>query len=199
MDTRPGLARIFTGVLLIGLGALWLVTELTATTIPWDAVLPAALILVGAALMIGAGSGEHGGLLALGIVLSIAVVLSSAVTAVFDVPLAGGIGDHRIAPTRLEEEYRWGIGSVTIDLTRADLDGSEVDASLVIGELIVIVPEGAGTIAVTVSAGIGEVDLFGEAESGVAPEITTGDGAGARPSLVLVARVGIGSVEVRRG
>ena len=196
---RLSLGRIFAGVLLVAIGVLWLVEEFTDVDIPWSSVLPALLILVGAALMFGAGTGRHGGLVTLGVILSVVVMLSSAIDVLVDVPFSGGVGDNEVTPITLESEYRWAIGSMTLDLTEvialdevATGDG-RVDISVGIGELVVIVPLGV-SVWVEADAGLGEVVVFDQTESGVSPEVTVGDDGA---DFHIIARVGMGRVEVR--
>ena len=197
MTTEPRLSmsRLLAGVLLVAVGVLWLVEEFTDVDVPWASVLPVVLILIGVTLMFGAATGSHGGLIALGVVASVLVVLSSAVDVLVDVPFHGGVGDNQVTPITLEPEYRWAIGSMTIDLPEVAAPGGTVEMSVGIGELVVIVPTGA-SVLVEADAGLGEVVVFGQTESGVSPEVTVGDNAA---DLHIVVRVGIGKVEVRRG
>ncbi len=193
---RPfSMGRLLSGVLLVVLGVLWLVEEFTDLDIAWASVLPVILILIGVGLMFGAATGSHGGLITLGIFITILVVLSSAVEVLVDVPFRGGVGDHQESPATLEAEYRWAIGSMRIDLTDvADLTGT-TELSVGIGELVVIVPNGV-TVWVEADGGLGEVVVFGQTQSGISPETTFGaEGA----ELHIIARIGIGKVEVRRG
>lgn len=195
--SRVPLGRTVAGAVLVLLGVLWLVEEFTDTDLPWTAVLAAILILVGITLMLVASSGPHGGLVSLGIALTVVLVSSSAFSVLADVPFTGGIGESDLAPTTLEEEYRWAIGSMTLDLTEADLDGRTIQASVGIGELIVIVPTEA--VSVDAGAGIGEVVVFGSNHSGLSAELVINAPDGTEPVLRLILRVGIGRVEVRRG
>lgn len=193
---RPlSMGRLFVGALLVAFGVLWLVEEFTDIQIAWDLMLSAMLILIGVTLMIGASTGSHGGLITLGAVVAVLVALSSAVGVLADVPFRGGIGDHEETPVTLESEYRWSIGSMRIDLTEASSLEGTVEMSVGIGELVVIVPAGL-SVSVEAEAGLGEVVVFGRTESGVSPEADFGDQSA---DLRIIARVGIGKVEVRRG
>jgi hypothetical protein len=113
-----------------------------------------------------------------------------------DVPFSGGVGENDLAPTVLEDEYRWAVGSMTLDLSQADLDGGVLEASVGIGELVVILPTDA--VSIDAGAGIGEVLVFGSAQSGMSPEVVIGVPGGGPAELQLILRVGIGKVEVRR-
>jgi hypothetical protein len=200
MTTAPhriGLGRLVGGLLLVVIGILWMVEEFSDVDLPWTTLLPLILIVIGLALMYGAATGRHGGLVTLGVIVTGLVVLSSAADVLLDVPFSGGVGDKEVIATELEDEYRWAVGSMTVDLTGTQLDGSEVEMSVGLGELIVIVPEGA-VVAVSADAGIGEVIVFGETQSGVSPEVAPPPPAGT-PDIVITARVGIGKVEVKRG
>jgi hypothetical protein len=189
------MGRLLSGVLLVVLGVLWLVEEFTDVDIAWASVLPVILILIGVGLMFGAATGTHGGLITLGIVVTVLVVLSSAVEVLVDVPFRGGFGDHQETPITLEEEYRWAIGSMRIDLTEVPDPAGTTELSVGIGELVVIVPTGV-SVWVEADAGVGEVVVFDQTESGISPEGTFGnDGA----EWHIIARIGIGKVEVRRG
>lgn len=200
MTTAPrrlGLGRLVGGLLLVVVGVLWMIEEFTDADLPWTTLLPLILIVIGLALIYGAATGPHTGLVTLGIVVTVIVVLSSAADVLFDVPFSGGVGDKAVTPTALEDEYRWAVGSMTVDLTSAQLDGQEIELSVGLGELIVIVPNGAA-VQISAAAGIGEVIVFGETQSGVSPEVITPPPSGS-PELVITARVGIGKVEVKRG
>jgi len=200
MTTAPrriGLGRLVGGLLLVVVGALWLIEEFTDLDLPWTTLLPLILIVIGLALMYGADTGPHTGLVTLGVIVTVVVVLSSAADVLFDVPFSGGVGDKALTPTTLEDEYRWAVGSMTVDLTGAEFAGQDVEMSVGLGELVVIVPDDA-VVEVFAAAGIGEVVVFGETQSGVSPEVTVPPPAGS-PVIVITARVGIGKVEVRRG
>lgn len=194
---RLGLGRLVGGLLLVVIGVLWLIEEFTDLDLPWTTLLPLILIVIGLALMYGSATRPHTGLVALGIVVTVIVVLSSAADVLFDVPFSGGVGDKAVTPTALEDEYRWAVGSMTVDLTDAALDGREIQVSVGLGELIVIVPNGA-VVQVSAAAGIGEVTVFGETQSGISPEVNPPPPVGS-PAIVITARVGIGKVEVKRG
>jgi len=194
--TGPGLGQIVTGALLIMLGIAWLIDVANWGDVPWRGLLAGALVIVGVALMFGARSGSHGGLIAVGIAVAVLLSLSSAIAVLADIPLSGGIGEERLRPTAVvEDEYRWGIGSMTLDLRGAtgELEGREIEVSVAIGELIVYLPEGG--VVIDARTGIGEVVVLGETSSGFDATIEVSADPGA---LVLDLDVAIGKVEVRR-
>jgi predicted membrane protein len=192
-----GFGQIVAGAIMMMIGLSWLIEAAGWADVPWRGILAAALIVVGVALMLGAHRGAHGGLIAFGIVLAVLLSLSSAITVLADIPLTGGIGEQRHHPVAtVADEYRWGIGSMTLDLrgATADLDGRIIEASVAIGELIVYVPEGI-PIRIEAHTGIGETRVLGEADGGFDSDIET---AGPEGALILRLDVAIGKVEVRR-
>ncbi|MBU1492960.1 MAG: LiaF domain-containing protein [Actinomycetota bacterium] len=192
-----GVGQIVAGAIMMMIGLSWLIEAAGWADVPWRGILAGALIVVGVALMLGAHRGAHGGLIAFGIVLAVLLSLSSAIMVLADIPLTGGIGEQRHHPAAtVEDEYRWGVGSMTLDLRGAiaDLDGRIIEASVAIGELIVYVPEGI-PIRIEAHTGIGETRVFGEADGGFDSDIET---AGPEGALILRLDVAIGKVEVRR-
>jgi len=193
----PALGRIVAGMILMAVGAGWLAEAAGWADVPWRALLAGALILVGAALMVGASSGAHRGLIVFGAFLTGAVALSSAIEVIADTPFGGGIGEQTHRPAAADAEYRWGIGTMTLDLRDAEppLEGSSIAASTGIGELIVIIPRGVA-VRIEARSGIGEVVVFGEQRGGLDARVEWSDEAS--PHLDLRLDVAIGRVEVRR-
>lgn len=133
----------------------------------------------------------------------VALVLAAAAlfAAVFDVHVGRGIGDRSVAVTSVQDlhrEYRLGIGSLELDLGALQLPVGEtnVDASVDVGELLVIVPENVG-LRVHGTAEAGEVELPG----GVGGDGRNVESDVVEPGvrvLVLDAHAGLGSVRVER-
>ncbi|MEX2405935.1 MAG: LiaF domain-containing protein [Actinomycetota bacterium] len=195
--------RLVAGLLLVLFGAGWLLEVLDVIDFPWDVLLPIALVLVGVALVVVSRSGARpGGLIAVGVVLTGVMVIGSAI----DFPLGGGVGEREERPATiaaLREEYRLGIGQLTVDLTNlstAELDGdARTRVRVGIGQLVVIVPEGLAVL-VEARATVGNVRVFEDEEGGFGVEREAGPGLDGRgPVLELVLSVGLGEVEVRRG
>jgi hypothetical protein len=205
----PGLGHVVAGAVLVLIGVGWLLEALGVTDVPWRLLLPAALILVGLALTLGARSGRHGGLVAVGVVLTLAVLFAGAIDILSDLPLSGGIGerDHR-PTTQVADAYRWGIGSMTLDLRGADdLAGRHISASVIIGQLVVIVPDDL-PLSIHARSGMGEARVLGTTRGGLDANLYCSGSAGAlacddglpggEPILSLDLEVAMGRVEVQR-
>jgi hypothetical protein len=200
----PRVGRLVAGVLLMLVGIGWLLEVLGVSEVPWDVLLPAALIVIGVALvLVSRAGGSQAGLITTGVVLSVLLLLGSAI----DIPLRGGIGDREERPASvaaLRDEYRLGIGRLTLDLTA--IDPAELDTGLPpisrvrvrvgIGQVEVIVPEGV-LVEVAARAGLGDVNVFGAGDAGFDAERVLALRGGV--DLELVVSVGLGDVEVRRG
>ena len=199
---QPRLGHVVLGGLLVVIGVLWLIDAVTSLDVPWEILLPAALVVVGVGLVYGAPTGTHGGLISFGVILTIILVLSSGLEVVLDVPFEGGIGERDHSPTGIaDSEYRLAIGDMTVDLSHAQSSGDPISISVGIGNLLVIVPGGYYTVHAR--AGLGEVLVFGTSQSGVGPELEVESDQpppiGPRPghTFNLLIEIGIGKVEVR--
>jgi Cell wall-active antibiotics response 4TMS YvqF len=196
----PAAATVLVGALLVLVGIGWLL-DAAGVEVPWRAVLPAALIAVGLACVAGAFRGRQHALMVVGIALT--VVLSVAVAADWDldVPLGGGVGDRTERPTTPDEltGYELGVGNLVVDLRQLQVPPgtTAVEARVGIGELTVELPQGV-TVAVVASSGIGEVQVLGEGEGGLASRIDATSDAGGDRRLELDLRVGLGQVRVER-
>lgn len=195
-----GRVTVSSALIVVGLLVGWNV--LADNDVEAVAILASALAVVGTGLVVGAFAGRSYGLIFLGIVLSIATSL----TAVADDHLVGGVGERDWVATSVAEAetpYRLGVGGARLDLTRlppgSDVD---VDASLGIGELLLVVPldarvvvdgqVGAGTMRVLDEPTIDGTDL---------DQVVIDDppsGATSGTDIRIDAEVGLGELEVRR-
>jgi phage shock protein PspC (stress-responsive transcriptional regulator) len=120
--------------------------------------------------------------------------------AVFDVHPGRGIGDRQYVvttPQELKDEYRLGIGSMELDLSKMRFPAgvTEVDARIDVGDLQVILPPGV-TLRGYGEARAGRVDFLGNVDEGWSSDVDLA-GTGARV-LDLTAHVGAGSIRVER-
>ena len=116
--------------------------------------------------------------------------------------LRGGIGDASEDPQARSdlEPYRQGIGKLTVDLTEPglDLDGEVVDASVGIGELLVLVPLDTD-VTVDAHVGVGRAEVLGEEEDGVGVDVDSISGTSGSQEVTLELEVGVGNLRVERG
>ncbi|HLA93790.1 MAG TPA: LiaF domain-containing protein [Actinomycetota bacterium] len=198
----PRMGRLLGGVLLVLLGAAWLLESLDVVQVPWDVLLPGGLIAIGVILVVNSPTGaSHRGMIALGIVLTVLLSMGTVIA----LPVGGGIGERTERPTTADqaaERFELGIGQFTMDLRELPVPaaGTEpvlVRARLGIGELVVIVPEGVA-VRVEAKAGLGTVKVFDKDEGGLDVDLVS-EPAGAAPALDLRLSVGIGEVSVQRG
>ncbi|MGH2682483.1 MAG: LiaF domain-containing protein [Actinomycetota bacterium] len=198
------MGRIAFALILLAVGVGWLFESLGVIELPWDALLPAALIVVGAVLVAGSRTGRYSGLIALGIVLTI----TTAVVAAVDLPLVGGVGQRVITPqsaAELEPRYDLAVGQLVIDLTDLRLvrgDRVDIRARAGLGELVVEVPVGIN-VEVHARAGLGDIQILGEQASGFGPERIVRRRVDRRrvaigPLISLDLSVGLGSVKVNQ-
>jgi phage shock protein PspC (stress-responsive transcriptional regulator) len=114
--------------------------------------------------------------------------------------LVGGVGDRVVtvrAPDELADRYELAMGRRVLDLTA--LPATEGNRTVRIehgmGQVDVIVPSDA-SVSVSARAGIGEVQVLGQTESGVGADVTVTGGPEGPIDLDIDARVGIGQVRV---
>ena len=155
-----------------------------------------ALLILGIGLVIGAWWGRARLLIVLGILLLPLGVAASFITA----PLEGGFGELTFAPASSQElqgEYRLVGGRLVLDLTQMDATAGQVDvdASVAIGQLTVVVPdEAALDVDVAVGGGaIGFLDTDWIGGTGVTNHYSrAGNGA----NYLLALEAGVGEIRV---
>jgi hypothetical protein len=182
------------GLVLLGAGALGLLEVVDVVDLSYTTWIGLLLVAIGVAIAVS--SVGHGVLVLLGVL----VVLAGLPALVVDGDvLEGGIGEAEEAPQSGTElgPFRQGVGKLTVDLTGPGLplDGETIEASVGIGELVVLVPF-ATDASVDARVGIGNAEAFGETESGVDVELTTISGTSGTQEVDLELEVGIGNVRV---
>ena len=196
----PAAATVLVGALLVLVGIGWLL-DASGVGVPWRAVLPAALIAVGLACVAGAFQGRQHAMMVVGVVLTAVLAVAAAADWDLDVPLAGGVGDRTERPATPAEltSYELGAGDLLLNLRQLQVPPGTiaVKARVGVGELVVEVPDGV-TVRVVASSGLGEVQVLGEQDNGVANRVDTTAEDGGDRRLELDLRVGIGQVRVER-
>jgi predicted membrane protein len=142
---RP-IGQLVFGVVLVVIGAGWLITALDLFTIPWRGVMAAILILIGVTLVVTASGERPGGLIAIGVTLTLLLATITSVEGLAATPLRCGIGERTFTPAtvaELRDEYRLAIGQLEVGLRRVDFPPGEttVTASVTIGQLVVSLPD----------------------------------------------------------
>jgi hypothetical protein len=196
----PASATVLVGALLVLVGIGWLL-DASGVEVPWRAVLPAALIAVGLACVAGAFRGRQHALMVVGVALTVVLSLAAAADWDLDVPWGGGVGDRTERPTTPADltGYELGVGNLVVDLRQLQVPPgtTAVEARVGIGELVVEVPQGV-SVQVVASSGLGQVQVFGDEDGGIASRIDASSEQGGDRRLELDARVGLGEVRVEQ-
>jgi cell wall-active antibiotic response 4TMS protein YvqF len=195
----PAAATVLVGALLVLVGIGWLL-DAGGVEVPWRAILPAALIAVGLACAAGAFQGRQHALMVVGVALTLVLSVAVAADWNLDLPLAGGVGDRTERPATPAElrRYELGVGNFQLDLRQLQVPAgtTAVEARVGIGELDVRLPDGIA-VDVVASSGLGQVQVLGREEGGLASRVETSAGDGDR-RLRLDVRSGLGQVRVER-
>jgi phage shock protein PspC (stress-responsive transcriptional regulator) len=152
---RSPLAWYVCGAVLLSIGLLAIASRAVELDVAPGQFFGVALAVLGIGLVVGAWWGRARILIPVAILLAPVAILASFITA----PLEGGIGDHRYAPVTVAEvrnEYRSLAGRVILDLTGlpASPRTIHIAASVAVGQVMVILPEGASVeIRTRVGAG----------------------------------------------
>lgn len=198
----PRAARrgVWLGVLLVIVGAAWLLSALGVFDVGAQVAIGLLLIGIGCVIALDAGH-SHGLLVALAVVLSLA---GAAATWVDTDLLGGGIGDRVETPVSQADVrggYELGIGQLTLDLTAlqpaAGVSPVPVEADVGIGQLVVIVPQDAN-VDVVAHVAVGNIDAPGVSKGGFDIDGRS-ELAGTGTRIRLDANVGVGEVQVVRG
>lgn len=197
------LGRVTVSIALIGTGLMVAWNSVSDDDFKVVAIFATALAVVAVGLIVGAFLGRARGLILLGILLTIATSISGAV----DQHVEGGVGERTWVPTTVaeaERPFRLGVGDAELDLTGLPPGSAvDVDVSVGMGELRVIVPDDA-RVVVDGSVGAGTMRLFEERTrdgTGLSDRTTSDPSPGAAPGaplLTIDAEVGLGELEVRR-
>ena len=198
-------------ILLLGLAVLTfgIATASGLTVRPAAFGLACAVGVLGLGLVVVALLGRRaGGLATLGIAAALATALAVSVPASVSMSALGaGTGEPTWKPTEgaTDPAYRLGAGKARLDLGGLTADGPDnqpVSATLSLGELIVVVPQGL-TVQVDAKVGAGEIVRKTGSETASAGEHHSGTdlhqsilvGSGP-PDAVVTADIGLGSLTI---
>jgi hypothetical protein len=191
------LAWYISAAVLIAVGLLALASQVGNVEVTPGQFFGAAVAMIGIGLVIGAWWGRARILLLVAILLAPIAVTASFVTA----PLEGGIGDRTFTPVTAAEvqgEYRSLGGRLTLDLSALITSPRDIHiaASVVVGQLMVILPEGA-SIEIRTRVGAGDVFVLGSQDVGTSLDSVFVRRHLNRTTYILDLEAGIGEVYVR--
>lgn len=194
---EPDWDRLVSGVLLVGLGVVWLLSTADVIDPNWRVLLPVTLIGVGALMVLLAVAGRGASvLIGTGTLLTVLVVIAAIIPA----NPSFRVGEQTIQPVTVEEvqaRYSHGMGTLTIDLRDLQFEPGfdlDLEASNGIGDLVVRVPEEAA-LDVSARVGVGSASAAGRSSDGFGARLEVrvpADG----PSIRLDLSVGIGEIRV---
>jgi phage shock protein PspC (stress-responsive transcriptional regulator) len=196
---RSALPWLILGSALLAVAALAVAGAAGVVRVTASQYFGATFVVAGVGLAIGSWWGRARRFILLGIVVLPLAIGSAFVT----VPLEGGAGDHFFHPVAVEElqpEYRLVGGRLWLDLTDLPIGTQPmtIHASVGVGELVVIVPQGAN-IEVDARVDAGALWLLGSVQRGTGlRDRLVREGNLGRGSLILTLDAGIGSVDVQR-
>jgi hypothetical protein len=189
--------RVALGALVFGAGVLSLLSAADVIHLSYPTWI--GLVLIGIGFAIALVPGRHPVLVVLGILVALAGIPALlADEKLFE----GGVGDAVERPessTELEP-FRQAIGKLTVDLTAPDLDldGATVEASIGIGDLLVLVPDDTD-VSLDVHVAVGNAEALGETTSGLDVDLVSITGTSGSQELELTVEAGIGNVRIERG
>jgi phage shock protein C len=187
-------------LIVLVVAALFIGSALDTTTLPRGDVWLVLLVSAGVVLWIAGGLTKWRALgIVTGSIVALGLIMLAIFAAVIDVHLRYGLEDRRYVvanPQDLLDDYRLGGGELVIDLRSIRLPP---------GETLVTARVDAGTVRVTVPAGVavrvradataGRLEVLGHVEEGWHVAVRRA-ASGARV-LVLDTHVGVGTVQIR--
>jgi hypothetical protein len=199
--SRGGDRRLL-GLLLIGLGTVWFLSESNVLALSAETVLSGLLILLALGLIYTARWGRRLGRwpILLGVGLTIALIANSP--SLHFPSVRGGIGDQTVVlqPTDvLQPEYRRAFGNLTIDMSAtppAQLQGQSTSLHIVAGNLTVILPSGT-MVELNATVRAGELSACDDQLGNGLRIDTSYHSAGQGPYLHLDINAGFGNVTVQ--
>ena len=163
------MSRILMGLILVVLGAGWIIALLADVTIPWALVFAVAVILIGMRLVAGPDD-NLGFWIMVGIVAVAWAMFLPTAPATLSLA-SSGVGDRTHAPIRaadLPASYELGIGTLELDLSRLEAADESVPltATVGMGDLVVVLPCDLSATG-TATAGVGDLAILGDSSGGV--------------------------------
>lgn len=203
---RSYLGAATLSVALVAVGTLVTLNVTDVADIPAVVVFATGLGVLGLGMLVGTLFGRARWLLAIAIPLLFCTMIASIIPT--NLRLGTEIGDRSWRPITISstsEEFRLDIGQAQVDLTKLVIPAGTttvpISASVGVGELAVIVPEGV-RVVVEANVGGGRIWIQGLPEvSGTRASMSDevpGVVAPNSPTITLTAEVGLGNLEVYR-
>jgi phage shock protein PspC (stress-responsive transcriptional regulator) len=181
-----------------------------AIAIAWAAgattpmMLVIGLITLGLGMLFGGFLGRTLALLPIGILLALGIAASTLFPSIpRDFVDRNFVADTTTKIDATNTKYNFDAGSVHLDLTNATFDkGAKVVVAGVVGEVVVKLPPNVDAFG-TVSTKVGEVDAFGQKQSGHSSQLTLAnlgaDHTKGPQEVELDLHLKLGSITVERG
>jgi phage shock protein PspC (stress-responsive transcriptional regulator)/predicted membrane protein len=198
---RSPLGLVTLSIALVVAGALVAWNLVSTRDVPAESVLAICLAVVGIGLVVGAFAGRARGLIFVGAVL----VVATAIASVSFAGLRGGFGTRTWAPRTVagvHDTYRLGAGDARLDLSHVQFaPGETVNLRYRqgLGTVLIVLPEGVSA-DVDIDVNAGDIRLpSGTEQNGTSLHRRYVDpGGSTAPVITIDARLGVGSLEVRR-
>jgi hypothetical protein len=189
--------RVALGAVIFGAGVLSLLSVTGVIDLSYPVWI--GLVLIGIGFAIALVPGRHILLVLLGILVAFAGI---PVLLTDERLYQGGVGDSVKRPETSSElePFRQAIGKLTVDLTAPDLDldGAALEASLGIGDLLVLIRDDTD-VSLDIHVGVGHAEAFGETKSGFDVDLLSVSSTSGSQEFDLELEVGLGNVRVERG
>ena len=197
---RSILGRLTLGAMFVAMGVLAILDNIASVPIEADPrhYLALAVTVLGLGLVIGGFVGRARWLILVGVVLVPTLLFSP----VFEYDWTTDTFDAAVSPVEFDDlnrAYSIDVGNLEIDLTNLPWDGREIalDASVDLGNLAILVPEGVGLVGVA-DVDVGRVSAPGRTSAGLGDPRLDFNETGPRGTVRLVAHVDVGNIEIRR-
>lgn len=192
------LGRITIGVILVGLGVLAILDNITMFNLEPQPrhYMALAVTILGLGLVAGGFIGRARWLILLGVVMVPTMLFSP----VFEYNWNSDNFDRTISPAsfaELEGSYSIDVGNLVVDLRQLPWDGQSIDLDLSVdaGNIEVIVPDGVGLVG-EASLDVGQVTVLDRVSAGIGNPTLSFDEPGPLGTVELDASGDVGNISV---
>ena len=192
------LGRITIGVMLVGLGVLAILDNITMLALEPQPrhYMALAVTILGLGLVAGGFVGRARWLILLGVVMVPTMLFSP----VFEYNWNSDNFDRTVRPVtfaELEGPYHIDVGNLVVDLRQLPWDGQSIDLDLSVdaGNIEVIVPDGVGLVG-EASLDVGQVTVLDRVSAGIGNPTLTFDEPGPLGTVELDASADVGNISI---